>query len=113
MFTAFKTLEYEIAYSNVAENKKDFKNNFLINYLSKVDNPKYLILQNYVDKLPNEIFTEDEKQKIAIILWKALPSKAEFAQNISYEIEEELKKGKSIIFTVPKYIERAIKHETS
>ena len=113
LFTAFKTLEYEIAYSNIANNKTDFNKYFLIKFLSKVDKPKYLILQNYVDTLPNEIFTEDEKQKIAIILWKALPSKAEFAQNISYEIEEEFKKGTPIIFTVPEYIEKAIKHVTS
>lgn len=112
LFTAFKTLEYEIAYSNIADNKTDFNKFFLINYLRKVDYTKYLILQDYVDNLPKEIFSEDEKQKIAIILWKSLPSKAEFAQNISYEIEEELKKGSSLIFKVPNYIEMAIKHVT-
>lgn len=113
IFTAFKTLEYEIAYSNIANNKTDFKKNFLINYLSKVDNSKYLIVEKYVSSLPNEIFTEDEKQKIAILVWKALPPKAEFAQNLSYEIELELKKGTLLEFVVPEYIEKAINHVTS
>ncbi|WP_439505754.1 ATP-dependent nuclease [Sediminibacterium sp.] len=113
IFTAFKTLEYEIAYSNIANNKTDFKKKFLINYLSTVDNSKYLIVENYVNSLPNEVFTEEEKEKIAILVWKALPSKAEFAQNLSYEIELELKKGTLLNFVVPEYIEKAINHVTS
>lgn len=113
LFIAFKTLEYEIAYSNIANNKTDFKKNFLITYLNKIENSKYLLVQKYVDNLPNEVFTEDEMQKIAVLVWKALPSKAEFAQDFSYEIELELKKGIPVAFTVPEYIKKAINHVTA
>lgn len=113
LFTAFKTLEYEIAFANTAGNKTDFNSNFLVQYLSKVDNPKYLILQAYLNNLPNLKFSIDEKQKLAIILWKALPQKAEFAQNFSTELENSIKTGAPVIFKVPDYIENAIKYAIS
>ncbi|HCE55612.1 MAG TPA: ATP-dependent endonuclease [Lutibacter sp.] len=113
LFTAFKTLEYEIAFANIAENKTDFNSNFLVQYLSKIDNPKYLILQAYLNSLPSLKFSIDEKQKLAIILWKALPQKAEFAQNFSTELENSIKTGASVIFKVPDYIENAIKYAIS
>lgn len=113
LFTAFKTLEYEIALANISYTKTDFRKNYLVTYLSVIDNTKYLILEDYLDSLPNESFSEDEREKLAIILWKALPQKAEFAQDFSSELEKIIDSGEIINFKVPEYIIGAINHAAS
>lgn len=114
LFTAFKTLEFEIALANIASNKSEFTNNFLIKFLYEVDPKKGAIIDSFVDTIPNTAFTKSEQQKIAILIWKALPSKAEFAQNFSTALYEEILKAKAtkskVNFVVPNYISRAIKH---
>lgn len=111
--SAFKTLEYEIALANTEKHKKDFDENFLISYLRKVEASKYSKIRDYLDKLSNDPLTEDERQKVAILIWKALPDKALFAQNFSYELDEARKNGTSINFNVPTYIKEAIDHSIS
>lgn len=114
LFPAFKTLEYEIALANVTANKPDFSKNFLIKYLADVDRKKSAVINAYVASLPNVSFSKAEQQKIAILVWKALPSKAEFAQNFSLAVEHELIRtnaaGEKIEFAVPDYIAKAINH---
>lgn len=115
LFSAFKTLEYEISLANIPANKNEYSENFLINYLSHIDGGiKASVIDTYIRALPNESFTVEEQQKIAILLWKSLPSKAEFAQDFSIAIDAEMEKtspdSKKIKFNVPKYIVNAIKH---
>jgi len=110
LFTAFKTLEYEIAIANIEDTKTAFPKNFLIEYISKYENDKYLLITEYLKSLPNENLSILEREKVAILVWKALPAKASFAQDFSLLLENELLNGKTVLFKVPKYLERAIKH---
>lgn len=110
--TAFKTLEYEIALANIALNKTDFPNNFLLQFLCTNEKVKYEKINGYVKSLPNEVFSVDERQKLAILVWKALPSKAAFAQEFSLELETAVQKQDVIVFHVPPYLTKSIKHVT-
>lgn len=110
LFTAFKTLEYEIAIANVADTKTDFPKNFLIEYISKSEIKKYLLIEEYLNGLPSEKLSAQEKEKLAILVWKSLPAKASFAQDFSLRLEIAIATGKSIVFEVPKYLAKAIKH---
>ncbi|MBP1222359.1 ATP-dependent nuclease [Flavobacterium sp. 1355] len=110
LFTAFKTLEFEIAIANVADTKTDFPKNFLIEYISKNETEKYQLIEEYLNSLPNEVLSSQEKEKLAILVWKSLPAKASFAQDFSLCIETAIADGVSIIFEVPKYLSKAIKH---
>jgi len=112
LLTAFKTLEYEIALANTAINKSDFPNNFLIKYISIHVNDKYLKIQEYLATLANNVFSLEEQQKLAILVWKALPSKAAFAQEFSLTLETAVQNQETIIFNVPTYLTKSIKHAT-
>ncbi|MCQ6960110.1 ATP-dependent nuclease [Mucilaginibacter aquariorum] len=114
LFPAFKTLEYEIALANIPADKKDLAENFFIKYLRTIEGRKMAIIDGYVNTLPNPGLTVPERQKIAILAWKALPTKAEFAQNFSLALDEELIRaaaaGEKVNFVVPDYIRKAVKH---
>jgi putative ATP-dependent endonuclease of OLD family len=113
LFTAFKTLEYEIAFSNVASTKSDFPKNFLVEYLEKNEPKKYRVIEIYLKSLPNEKLADDEQKKLAILIWKALPSKASFAQDFSLALQTAMITGGTITFHVPKYLSKAIAHIVS
>ena len=55
------------------------------NYSNKTDK-----IIEYTQTFTNDKMTGEEKRKVAILLWKALPAKAEFAQNFSIHILENL-----------------------
>ena len=112
LMTAFKTLEYEIALANVSFNKTEFENNFLIQYISKNDKQKFEIIESFINTLTNEAFSTPERQKVAILVWKALPSKATFAQDFSLALETAIQNKDTIVFNVPAYLIKAIKHVT-
>lgn len=112
LMVGFKTLEYEIAMANVALNKTDFPKNFLLQYLKTNLKDRYDIVDGYLKSLPNEVFSLPERQKLAILVWKALPSKAAFAQDFSLAIENAVKSNTPIVFNVPKYLLKSIKHVT-
>jgi len=113
LFTGFKTLEFEIAQANIENNKTDFYTNFLIEFLATVEPTKYQVIKTYIASLPNETFSATEKEKISILVWKAIPSKAIFAQDFSAKIDESITNGIKIKFAIPDYILRAIKHSVS
>lgn len=112
LLLAFKTLEYEISLANIEASKADFSKNFLIQYLSLNVTDKYLIIEKYLNTLPYEQLSLVDRQRLAILVWKALPQKAVFAQDFSYALETEIQSGNSIIFHVPEYILKAIKYVT-
>lgn len=112
LMIAFKTLEYEIALANVGWNKTDFAKNFLIQFISKNNKKKFGVIEEFIKTLSNEAFSLPERQKIAILVWKALPSKAAFAQDFSFALETAVQNKESIVFNVPPYLSKAIKHVT-
>jgi putative ATP-dependent endonuclease of OLD family len=63
----------------------------------------------YTQTFESDIMSELEKRKVGILLWKALPSKAEFAQNFSIHILENIEAAKGS-FVIPPYIEEGLAH---
>lgn len=110
LFPAFKTLEFEIALANIADSKTEFQENLLLQYLKIKDFKKFNVILVYIDSLQNEAFSLSEKEKIAILLWKALPAKSIFAQEFSALLESKIITGETIIFRVPQYLSQSLKH---
>lgn len=109
IFESLKTLEYEIALHNVIDDRRNFKANFLVKYIDKIDNDKINKIIAYLSTLPNDIMSNEEIRKVAILLWKSFPTKAEFAQDFSIHIIENLADAK-LTFKVPPYILNALTH---
>ena len=53
---------------------------------------------------------EDERQNVALLLWKCLPGKAEFAQSLNTFLLDQIEAGGEVKFRVPDYIQEAINH---
>lgn len=109
IFESFKTLEYEIAFHNVNNDRKNFKDNFLVKYIDSIANDKINKIVDYLSTFPNDIMENNENRKVAILLWKSFPSKAEFAQDFSIHLLENLEDAK-LSFKVPTYILNAFNH---
>jgi len=112
VLTAFKTLEYEIAKANIQNTKQDFDKNLLIDFINKHQPEKIEKILEYISTLPNDEFSTTEKEKIALLVWKALPSKADFAQKFAFELERKIDNGEDIKFNVPDYLKSAIEEIT-
>jgi putative ATP-dependent endonuclease of OLD family len=112
LFVAFKTLEFEIAFANTSKLKSDFYDNFLIKYLIEKEPASFSKIKDYLDLIEDDVLSDIEQQKIAILLWKCLPSKAEFAHYFSAALETATCEAQALHFVVPPYIEKAIRYST-
>jgi putative ATP-dependent endonuclease of the OLD family len=101
--TAFKTLEFELFLNNTGEDRNKLLDNFLFAYINKIDPKKMLSIIEYTKTFPNDQLTSNEKRKVATLTWKSLPSKAEFAQDFSIYLIENLDEARKT-FKVPDYI---------
>ncbi|WP_397300152.1 ATP-dependent nuclease [Nonlabens ulvanivorans] len=106
---SYKTLEYELAIHNIKENRTELLNNFLFDYVNQKSSDKIDKIIEYSQTFENDIMSETEKRKIGILLWKALPSKADFAQDFSIHILENLISAKDS-FVIPPYIQDGLTH---
>ncbi|WP_316846861.1 ATP-dependent nuclease [Pedobacter psychrodurus] len=109
IFESFKTLEYEIALHNVSNDKRTFRDNFLVKYLDTVEHDKVNKIVDYMSTFTDDQMSDGQKRKVAILLWKTLPAKAEFAQDFSIHLIDNLEDAKSS-FLVPTYILNALTH---
>ena len=109
VFESFKTLEYEIALHNVSNDRRIFKDNFLVKYLDIVESDKVNKIVAYMSTFPNDLMSDEQRRKVAILLWKVLPAKAEFSQDFSIHLLDNLEDAKAS-FIVPKYILNALTH---
>lgn len=103
---AYQTLELEICRSNVPSTKTELYQNLLYKYLKEVA-PEITRVDGYLSTLQEDISLETDK--VAILLWKCMPSKANFAQDFAIRILEDLSLSKTI-FNVPEYIRKAFAH---
>jgi putative ATP-dependent endonuclease of the OLD family len=108
IFTAYKTLEFEITLSNVPDRKEDISSNLLFLYFESTENEKLTQILAYLEQCPNTL-TDIYKTNIAILLWKALPSKAEFAQDFAYFLLQ-YKDDDRYNFVIPNYIRESFNH---
>jgi putative ATP-dependent endonuclease of the OLD family len=107
--TAFKTLEYELALANVPKDRTKLTDNFLFSYLSSLDSTKTDSIKTYIATFANDQMIDEERRKTALLLWKSMPSKADFAQDFALHILENLEKAK-ISFVIPTYIRTGLSH---
>lgn len=111
---SYKTFEFEIIKSNISNSKKQITENLLWIYISqdKSISKKYEKLKNLLESFTGDEITEAQLKQIQILIWKALPSKAEFAQDFSIYLLANMDTAKTN-FVVPKYIQKAITHLTN
>lgn len=61
-------------------------------------------------ELGDKDMSEKEQQNVALLMWKCLPGKAEFAQTLNSFLLDKKEKGGELKFTLPPYIQDAITH---
>lgn len=109
IFHSFKTLEYELAIHNVLDDRTKLKENFLFRFIDSLCPDKISKIIEYSNTFGSDAMSEEEKRKIGILLWKSLPSKAEFAQDFSLYILDNIENAKTS-FKVPTYILDGLSH---
>jgi len=107
VYTAFKTLEYELALANVPKDRTKLKDNFMFSYLADLDSSKTDPIKTYTTTFANDQMSDEEHRRTAILLWKAMPEKAVFAQDFSLHILENLDSARQN-FVIPQYIKTAL-----
>lgn len=105
-----KTLEYQICKANVCVDKEMTKETWLYELIQQ-ENPEDISKVNfYMAGLENKDMSEVEQQNVALLMWKCLPSKAEFAQTLNSFLLDKREIGGDIKFTLPSYIQDAVTH---
>jgi putative ATP-dependent endonuclease of OLD family len=106
-----KTFEYTLVQANISKTKAQIADNLLWKYLgqNKSTVKKFNKIKEYLDSFAGADITEAELSKLQILIWKALPSKAEFAQDFSVYLLANLETARTN-FVVPEYIQKAITH---
>ena len=106
--TGVKTLEYQICLANVSTHKDEITSNWLYQLVKEINEDGVAKVDTYLDSLGDRDLNEIEMQNTAILLWKCLSGKAEFAQTLGYFIYEKIEKKETVRFNVPSYIREAI-----
>lgn len=105
-----KTFEYQICLANVSADKNDTKETWLYELIKKVNASGIELVDAYMEKLGDGHMSEGEQQNVALLMWKCLPGKAGFAQELNLFLLDKIENGGTRKFNVPSYIEEAINH---
>lgn len=105
-----KTLEYQICEANVFANKETTKDTWLYKLIQQENTEGISKVDSYMAVLGEGEMSEVEQQNVALLMWKCLPGKAEFAQTLNLFLLEKIEEGNDIKFTLPSYIQDAITH---
>lgn len=106
-----KTFEFTLVQANISKIKSQIAGNLLWKYLeqNKSTVKKINKIKEHLESFAGPEITDTELCKLQILIWKALPSKAEFAQDFSVYLLANLEKAKTD-FVVPDYIQKGITH---
>ena len=105
-----KTLEYQICKANVFACIETTKTTWLYE-LVRQENPEGIDkVDSYMVGFGERDMSEEEQQNVALLIWKCLPGKAEFAQTLNSFLLDKIDEGGEIKFTLPEYIKDAITH---
>lgn len=107
--TAVKTFEYELAIANVNDDRTRLLSNFVFHYLNTITPKRIQAIIDFTNTFPQDLMDSVQKRKVAILLWKAFPSKAEFSQNLSIQILSNLETAKSSLH-IPPYLKEGLVH---
>lgn len=105
-----KTLEYQICKANVCASIERTKGTWLYELVQQVNADGLAKVESYIAGLGNREMNDEEQQNVALLIWKCLPGKAEFAQTLNSYLLEKLEENSDIKFTIPPYIQDAIVH---
>lgn len=105
-----KTLEYQICKANVCASIERTKGTWLYELVQQVNADDLAKVESYIAGLGNREMNDEEQQNVALLIWKCLPGKAEFAQTLNSYLLEKLEENSDIKFTIPPYIQDAIVH---
>jgi len=105
-----KTFEFQICFANVGPSKKVIIESWLYEYLRNKDSNSISKVKDYLDQIRVDSLSDTQREETAILLWKCLPGKAEFAQEFNIFILDKLRNNPEAKFDVPQYIKVAIKH---
>ena len=108
--SGMKTLEYQICKANVSTNKKNTKETWLYELIQQENAEGISKVDSYMAGLGDRDMSEEEQQNVALLMWKCLPGKAEFAQTLNSFLLDKKEEGGDIKFTLPPYIQDAITH---
>ena len=105
-----KTLEYQICKANVYVSIETTKDTWLYELIRQVNPEGIDKVDSYMVGLGDRNMSEEEQQNVALLMWKCLPKKAEFAQTLNSFLLDKKEEGGNIKFAVPPYIQNAITH---
>lgn len=105
-----KTLEYQICKANIFTDKDITKGTWLYELIKQENSDGIDKVDAYMVGLGDRNMSEEEQQNVALLMWKCLPGKAEFAQILNSFLLEKYEEGGDIKFTLPFYIQDAITH---
>lgn len=86
-----KTLEYQICEANVFANKETTKETLLYELIREVNPEGINKVDSYMSRFEDRDMNEEEQQNVALLMWKCLPGKAEFAQTLNSFLLEKKK----------------------
>lgn len=110
VFSGGKTLEYQICRANVMDGKAATKGTWLYEFLKSSYEEQVKKVEAYMDTFEDDDLNEKQQQNVALLLWKCLPDKAGFAQELDAFLTEKLDTKENVKFKVPVYISNAINH---
>lgn len=102
-----KTLEFQLAFANVLNTKKETTDSDFYKYLEENTPEKVSVVNAFINTIDGENLNEENRYYIALLLWKCMPGKSLFAQDFAYYLENKLMMGECN-FNVPSYIQDAI-----
>ena len=103
-----KTLEYQLCRANVNSDKNAVLDTEIFKYLKTLDSNKVSEVEGYIQTIKSDKLSDDEQMEIALLLWKCMPGKSDFAQGFIEYIEEIQEKNRTVNFDIPQYIKDAI-----
>lgn len=103
-----KTFEYQLCRANVFSNKKAILSTTIFEYLKNLSCEKITEVEKYMNSVDSDNLSENEQIETALLLWKCMPGKAEFAQGFIEYLEDVQKEKGEVNFTIPQYIRNAI-----
>ena len=105
-----KTLEYQICKANVHASQAETTATWLYELVKQLNNDGVSKVEAYMATLGEADMTEEQQQNVALLLWKCLPGKAGFAQELNAFLLDKKAAGGDVKFTVPVYIQEAVNH---
>lgn len=103
-------MEYQICKANVFTNIEVTKGTWLYELVRQENTDGIGKVDSYMAGFGDRDMDETEQQNVALLMWKCLPGKAEFAQTLNAFLVDKKEKGGEIKFTLPPYIQDAIIH---